>query len=358
MTECIEYFSKKKVLITGGMGFIGGNLAVTLLDAGAHVTILDADCGTNRLSALSQCASRSSADFVEVDLAVAGKAERLIASGFDHIFHCAGVATVEEGLESPSYTISTNINCALTVLEGIRNSREASAPVIILSSDKVYGEVEEPGGASETTPLRPGGTYDGSKAAVEIIAQSYQARYGLPITILRLCNIYGPFDAHVTSRLVPKTFCRIYNRLIPELYISAHAHSREYLFIRDLVGAILLIARDERAWGEIYNVSGNCCLSTRHMMRLIIESALEIESDGHHSLSIVELQKYLEELPESPNPVGNYRAIRRTRLDNGKIVAKVGFAPQTTIRDGLRATAIHYRSMFCNPLGMFAHIVD
>src|SRR5262249_26290128 len=132
----------------------------------------------------------------------------------------------------------------------------------------------------DRTPLQSVGLYDCSKLAADILARAWFSVFDVPTTVLRLCNIIGPWDFNVGYRLVPKAMQALFGSPTPrppELYFEALEHQRDYLFIGDCVRAILLLAACPAARGQVFNLPGCCHLATPAMCKAIIEAAVQVE---------------------------------------------------------------------------------
>lgn len=168
------------VLVTGGAGFVGSHLVRTLADAGARVTILDdlSRWGREGLHGLDDCA------FVEGSVLDASAVHGLVA-GADVTFHLA-TKTIGQAARAPALSLD-NVGGTFNVLNAARRTRK---PVVFTSSASVYGDVLVP--TTEDGPLDPKTAYAVSKRACELYCDFFRRRYGLPVTVLRYTNTYGP----------------------------------------------------------------------------------------------------------------------------------------------------------------------
>lgn len=277
-------FRDQAVLVTGGMGFIGSHLSVELVRRGAHVTVLDLSTEPQRESLLNLegCHLREQIRVVEGDIADAAFVRDLIARGkYRYVFNLAAGATViERAVADPVKTVESNTTALVNLLEAVRQAPQPPQAVFQASTDKVYGDANGEPYDEDRTPLQSVGLYDCSKLAADILARAWFSVFGVPTVVLRLCNIFGPWDFNSGYRLVPRAMKALFGGdqpQPPELYFESLEHQRDYLFIDDCVRAILLLAACPRAHGQAFNLPGCCHLSTPEMCRAIIDAAVQVE---------------------------------------------------------------------------------
>ncbi|MBN6741610.1 NAD-dependent epimerase/dehydratase family protein [Acidithiobacillus sp. MC6.1] len=262
-----EYFNAKKVLVTGGFGFVGGHVSKRFVDLGADVSVLDIDPSPTRMSIMN-CKNhrlRDSVQVIEADVTDKKSMLDIITEGrFHYIFHFAAYATViEKALTAPYDTIMANTMGWINVLEACRMVAHKPAMAFLASTDKVYGEMDGDAYFEHLTPLRGIGVYDSAKLAADVFSRTYHEAFGLPTITLRMCNIYGPYDYNIAYRLLPKAMRNIFGKQTPdapELYFNAIEHQRDYLYIDELVNAILLLTRSTHCRGEVFNLAGGTYL--------------------------------------------------------------------------------------------------
>ncbi|RYD99032.1 MAG: SDR family oxidoreductase, partial [Sphingobacteriales bacterium] len=145
----------------------------------------------------------------------------------------------------------------VNLAEGARLLPADERPTVIYSStDKVYGE-HEILPYTEDHGLGGVGVYDAAKLCADILASTYDKALGVPTIVLRMCNIYGPYDFNFDYRLIPKTMRNIFrDGEAPELYMNSVEHFRDYLFVEDAVRAYFHIARCTNCQGRVYNLPG------------------------------------------------------------------------------------------------------
>lgn len=345
-------FSTSRVLVTGAFGFLGSHTVRRLVDAGARVTALDIRTAASRPCLLNEPSlglrpriAVETADMTSFET-VRGVAAR---GRFDFVFHFAAYATViEKALARPFETIEANAMAWVNLLEALRRLRRRPAAVLFASTDKVYGDA---GGAAydeERTPLRGIGVYDSAKLAADLFARVYHEAYGLPTITLRMCNVFGPYDFNTGFRLVPKTLEGLYGRSpmrAPELYPGSAAHRRDYLYVDDAVRAALLLAREPRCRGEVFNLMACRNLSTPEMLRALLGTAVRVERafDPGRARALAALRpRRVARRPAG----GRLVAIGRQHLRSRKLREAVGFRPAVTFDDALERTVRFYRDWF------------
>lgn len=344
------YFSDKRVLVTGACGFVGGHLARALHMAGAEVVALDLDIHPRRGCQLDLTGVRAELEMVQGDITNRKQMEELVVNGnFSHIFHlAAGATTVEKAMTDPVGTIMANTMGFVNLAEGARLVPEAKRPVVIYSStDKVYGE-HEILPYTENHGLGGVGVYDAAKLCADILAATYHKALGVPTIVLRMCNIFGPYDLNFDYRLIPKAMRNIFrDSEAPELYMNSVEHFRDYLFVEDAVRAYFHIARCDGCHGRVYNLPGAHYSSTPDVLREIVsyigiiqQKAAETNPDSalaqhrwDHSIRIV---------PSDPKMI----TISKQHLDGTRIKCETGFEPQVSFHQGLEATAKFYSWYF------------
>ncbi|MEY2342355.1 NAD-dependent epimerase/dehydratase family protein [Acidithiobacillus sp. IBUN Pt1247-S3] len=349
--QILEYFHAKRVLITGGFGFVGGHVARHLLDCGAEVTVLDIDTSPSRPSMMN-CAQQGLRDqvrVVEADVTDKLAMQEVIEEGrFHYIFHFAAYASViEKALTAPYDTIMANTIGWINVLEACRMTDHKPNMIFLSSTDKVYGEMDGDSYFEHITPLRGIGVYDSAKLAADVFSRTYHEAFGLPTVTLRMCNIYGPYDFNSAYRLLPKAMQSIYGGtepVAPELYFDAIEHHRDYLYVDDLVNAIILLAHGNVCRGEVYNLAGGTYLSTPTMLRTIVELCAEVEGAYDETRAAQILRNGIA-VRVSAN-ASTVHAISKQHLNGEKLINDTGFQPGESFADALKATIRFYLDYF------------
>ena len=265
-----NFWKRKKVLVTGYEGFLGSNLTRELIRLKSAVSGLD--IVTRRKHTVL------SGDFDKIRI-YKGSVEdfdlvsKIMADNrIEIIFHLAATSIVGDALCNPLKAFSTNICGTWNILEAARKNKLVKA-VIIASSDKAYGSQSKLP-YREDSPLSGSHPYDASKSCADILASTYYHTYGLPVSVTRCGNIYGPGDLNF-SRIVPDALrCIKQNKTL--IIRSDGKFTRDYIYVEDIVSAYLLLAfrmRDSSIKGEAFNFSNESPLSVLALLKKIYRYA-------------------------------------------------------------------------------------
>ncbi len=248
----MSFWRNKKVLVTGHEGFVGSSLSRALVKSGARVFGVDKTV-RKELSVLSDV--RKKIKCFKADVSSIATVKRIINSEKPFIvFHLAAEAIVNESKKNPLETLKSNIEGTWNILEACRSKKSVQG-IIVASSDKAYGPSEELP-YTEQTPLEGLNLYDASKSCADILARSYHRTYGLPVSVLRCGNIYGPGDYNF-SRLIPDAIrCAIKEKIL--IVRSDGTYTRDYIFVDDVVNGYMTLAESmgrKKLYGEPFNLS-------------------------------------------------------------------------------------------------------
>jgi UDP-glucose 4-epimerase len=320
----LDCFREKDVLITGGLGFIGSNLAIKLVALGARVTLLDAmidDHGGNFFNI------EPVKDQVTVNLSDvrdSGTVNYLVRDK-DYIFHLAGQNDHVLSLTDPFPDIDINIKGTAVLLEACRRFNPLARLVYSGTRGEYGPAIALPVG--EDQPGNPRGIYELSSLTAQRLFQIYHESHGVRSVTLRLTNIYGERAQMRHNRFgVANWFVRlaIGNETIK--VFGDGSLLRDFLFVDDAVDAILLCAATEEAYGEVFNVGDDHASSFRELAETIIRIA---ESGRWEFAPYTPERAALE-------PGHYYSDIRKIRRI-------VGWQPTTSLGDGIRKTVAYYR---------------
>jgi nucleoside-diphosphate-sugar epimerase len=324
-----------------------------LVEFGAQVTVLDLRTDAERPSLINDRA-QNLRDKIRIETGDVGDAEYLQgflgAEQFRLIFHFAAFATViERAVESPYHTIQANTMGLVNVLEAARRAHVPPDMILFSSTDKVYGELDGEHYEEDTTPLRGVGVYDAAKLAADVLSKTYHAVYGIPVVVLRMCNLFGPHDYNIDYRLVPKSMKSLFGGeapMAPELYFDALHHFRDYLYIDDAVRAALLLGYFPRCRGEVYNLLGCRYISTPDMLSQVISTAAEIEQSYNPERAARIRQNGFAVRVKQQVPGNRLIPIKKQHLNGAKITRATGFVPGVEFEDALARTITFYREYF------------
>ncbi|MBI5366416.1 MAG: NAD-dependent epimerase/dehydratase family protein [Planctomycetes bacterium] len=241
--KVLGFWYGKRVLITGGDGFVASNLAASLMRKQATVVVSVRH--QRPVSTLKLLGVGESPDIEHSDLHHSDAVQRIChRHRIDTIFHLAASAIVSSASSTPLPTLVNNILPTANILE---TARVLSIPrVVVASSDKAYGDHTD-SDDPERIPYREGhalrgmDVYSASKVCADMICQTYALQFGLPVAVVRPCNIYGPGDLNFT-RLVPRTVLRVLRGNPPVINQGNEDVLREYTHVEDVVRAYELIA--------------------------------------------------------------------------------------------------------------------
>jgi len=257
-------------LVTGGAGFIGSHLVEALVARGDRVRVLD-DFSTGRWENLAPVRGR--VEVLEGDVRDPAAVMRAV-EGADVVAHLAAVASVQASLEDPAAVWAVNVDGTLNLLEAAR--AVGVRRFVFASSAAVYGDHDDLP-LREDLPPRPLSPYAASKVAGEALCRAYYASYALPTVVLRFFNVYGPRqDPHSPYSGVISIFVDRMRRGLPPVVYGDGRQTRDFVYVADVVEAVLRAAEREEAVGEVFNVAGgrqtsvleliqvlNCLLNTR-----------------------------------------------------------------------------------------------
>lgn len=317
-------WSGRNVLITGGLGFLGSNLAHALLEKGARITCVDAllpDYGGNEHN-VSTIRERIEVQYADIRDRFA---MNQLVKGRDVIFHIAAQSSHLDSMVDPYFDVDVNLNGTLSLLEAVRRHNR-SAYLIYAGSRAQYGKIHS-ARVAETDLPNPMDIYGVNKLAAEYYIHLYARVHGFQATSLRLTNIYGPRHQMKNAKYgILNWFVRL---ALDDQTISVFGDGsqlRDYLYVEDAVQAFLLAA--ERAPGSdpILNVGGNEPVKFADMTRLIVEIA------GRGRIQFVEWPKDRKDIE-----TGDF-ATDSTRIRNA-----LGWRPTVSLDDGIRRTIEFYR---------------
>jgi dTDP-glucose 4,6-dehydratase len=233
-----------RALVTGGCGFIGSHAVRALIADGWQVTNLDRLTYASNQANLANVAGHDSYKFVEGDICDVALVRALVADA-DLVLNLAAETHVDRSLLDPGVFVRTDVEGVVCLLEAVRANPQAA--LVHMSTDEVFGSLQAPYEADEEAPFAPSSPYSASKAAAELQLRAYAASYGMPITVVRSCNVYGP-NQHV-EKFIPLFTTRAFAGEPLPLYGDGR-QEREWLFVDDLIAALrMVIARLSGAAG-------------------------------------------------------------------------------------------------------------
>lgn len=320
-----RFYAGRPVLVTGGLGFIGSNLAQALVQLGAAVTVVDdlkPQYGGNRFN-LEPVAGKLVLH--ELDTADE-RAMRPLVRGFDAIFNLVGQVSHVDSMEQPLVDLHTNVVSHIGLLEAIRHGG-AKPKLVFAGTRGQYGRpTERP--VSESARIAPIDVNGINKHAGESYHFVYAHAYGLRATSLRLTNTYGPRHTMKTAR--QGVFAWFLRQALDGQQIRLFGGGeqlRDWNHVRDVVAALLLAMASPAADGEVFNLGSPEPASLRTVAELTVRHARS------GSVASVPYPEHLKSI-EIGDYIGDYRKIERV----------LGWAPRVALADGIAATVEYYRA--------------
>ena len=317
-------FRGRTVLITGGLGFIGSNLARQLVDLGAHVTIVDSLLPQFGGKLFNLAGFEPRLQVHPVDLRDEAGIQPLVQNQ-DFIFNLAGQVSHLDSMENPFADLEINCRSQLSLLEACRRFNPR-ARILYTNTRQIYGRPQYLP-VDEKHPLDPVDINGIHKLAGGWYHILYHRVYGLRTTSLRLTNTYGPRMRVVDAR---QTFLGLWLRQIlsgePLAVYGDGQQRRDFTYVDDVVTALLLAAVTPQAIGEAYNLGGSVAISLLDLARLLIE----LNGSGTQQLQPFPADRLAID-------IGDYYA------DYSKITAALGWQPRVALAQGLADTLAYYR---------------
>jgi UDP-glucose 4-epimerase len=319
------HFSGKRVMVTGGLGFIGSNLAHRLVSLGAHVLLVDSlipDYGGNlfNVDGLQGKVRINIADVRDEN------GMEYLVQGEEYLFNLAGQVSHLDSMRDPMTDLEINCRSQLSILEACRRKNK-DIRIVYASTRQIYGRPQHLP-AREDHPICPTDVNGINKASGEKYHLLYHAIYGLRTTALRLTNTYGPRQLVKHNR---QGFMGWFIRqavLGEEISLFGDGEQkRDFNYVDDVVDAFLLAAISPQSEGAVYNLGASPPASLREVVELLLE--LAGTQGGFHIVAFPEERKRID--------IGDFYN------DYSKIRSALGWEPRVSLREGLRRTVDYYR---------------
>lgn len=313
----------RKILVTGGAGFIGSHLCEALLKRGDEVQAFD-NLSTGRLSNVSHLLDNPRFRFLEGSVLDTALTDRLVAE-VDQVFHLAASVGVRYVVENPLLSLKNNIHGAESVLEAAARRR---TPVVLFSSSEVYGKGHG-GVLNEDDDRILGPTrfsrwgYAASKSVDEFLALAYHREAGVPVRLVRCFNTCGPRQVGAYGMVIPRLVEQALDGRSLTIYGDG-SQSRCFSFVGDVVRGVLLLADHPAANGEVFNIGTDEEVTVLELAERIVART--------GSASRVEFIPYEEAFGSG------FEDMPRRVPDLGKIMSLVGYRPEVTLDQLLSMT--------------------
>jgi UDP-glucose 4-epimerase len=323
MKSMSKFFQGKNVLITGGLGFIGSNLARRLVDLGARVLLVDSlipEYGGN----LANIAGIEHRVRINISDVRDEYSMRYLVQGQDYLFNLAGQTSHMDSMHDPYTDLEINARAQLSILEACRKNNPA-VKIVFASTRQIYGKPDYLP-VDEQHLLRPVDVNGINKMAGEWYHILYHNVYDIHTCALRLTNTYGPRMRVKDAR---QTFLGIWIRLAVEgkpFEVWGGEQRRDFTYVDDAVDAMLVAATSECAKGQVFNLGGEAVVSLHELADLLVE----VNGGGKYEVrSFPPDRKRID--------IGDYYS------DYRHAQSLLGWQPQVSLREGLTHTLAFYR---------------
>lgn len=325
----------KKILITGGAGFIGSHVVRRFVTEypNYHIYNLDALTYAGNLENIKDIQEKPNYTFLKGDIVDDVFINEIFEKyKFDGVIHLAAESHVDRSIKEPLAFVKTNIIGTVNLLNAFKKIWEANFEgkrFYHISTDEVYGSLGETGLFTETTSYDPNSPYSASKASSDHFVRAYGETYGLPYVLTNCSNNYGPF--HFPEKLIPLFINNIINKKPLPVYGDGN-YTRDWLFVKDHAVAIDLVFHKGKNQ-ETYNIGGFNEWKNIDLVRLLCEKM--DEKLGRKNGESAQLITYVKDRPGHD---------LRYAIDATKINKELGWKPSVTFEEGLKQTIDWYLS--------------
>jgi dTDP-glucose 4,6-dehydratase len=327
----------RRFLVTGGAGFIGSAVVRHLIrDHADNVCVLDKLTYAGNLDNLIAVASDRRFRFVHLDICDASGVRTLLADFRpDVVMHLAAESHVDRSINGPAAFIETNICGTFHLLEAVRDfwyglsgQKKHAFRFHHVSTDEVFGSLDDTGLFSETSPYQPNSPYSASKAASDHLVRAWHHTYGLPVVTSNCSNNYGPY--HFPEKLIPLTILNALEGKPLPVY-GAGDNIRDWLYVEDHARALATVAAHGRI-GQSYNIGGWSERSNLEVVTTVCRLIDEIVPDP----AMGPRRRLIRFVADRPGHDKRYA------MDATKIKHELGFVPRETFETGLYKTVCWY----------------
>lgn len=325
----------KKILVTGGAGFIGSALVRHIINNTSDAVVnLDKLTYAGNLQSLLSVSNDSRYRFEQVDICDAKEVARVFQQYQpDAVMHLAAESHVDRSITGPAEFIQTNIVGTYTLLEGARtywNTLEGAKKSTFrfhhISTDEVYGSLGDQGFFTEETPYEPNSPYSASKASSDHLVRAWHHTYGMPVVTTNCSNNYGPY--HFPEKLIPLVILNAVNGKPLPIYGKGD-NIRDWLYVEDHARALYLVM-NQGELGETYNIGGWNEKTNLEVVQSICRILDELRPQATPYSDLI---TFVKDRPGHD---------QRYAIDASKIERDLGWKPQETFETGLRKTVEWY----------------
>jgi dTDP-glucose 4,6-dehydratase len=327
----------KKILITGGAGFIGSALIRHVIgNTSDSVVNVDKLTYAGNLQSLDSVSNNPRYRFEHVDICNAAEVARVFEQHQpDAVMHLAAESHVDRSITGPAEFIQTNIVGTYTLLEAARThwnklegDKKANFRFHHISTDEVYGSLGAEGFFTEDMPYEPNSPYSASKASSDHLVRAWHHTYGMPVVTTNCSNNYGPY--HFPEKLIPLVILNAVNGKPLPIYGKGD-NIRDWLYVDDHARALHLVMNKGRL-GETYNIGGWNEKTNLEVVHGICSILDELRPQGAPHAKLI---TYVKDRPGHD---------QRYAIDASKLERELGWKPQETFETGLRKTVEWYLS--------------
>ena len=319
----------KKIIVTGGSGFIGSNLVNYLIKKRYFVINLDKlTYSSNRY--INKIRTKKNYKLIKTDINNKKKLTEIFKRYKPKVvFNLAAETHVDRSIDGPENFIKTNINGTFNLLEVLRflKKKKINIKLVHISTDEVYGDIKKMKRSDENYKYEPSSPYSASKASADHLVKSYIGTYGLSAVISNCCNNYGPYQ--FPEKLIPKMISNIFNNKELPIYAKGN-NSREWIHVNDHCEALFRLYLNGKN-GECYNVGSGINLKNIDLVKKIIKICKAMKINIGTKTKI----KFVKDRPGHDF---------RYSLNNKKIFKQLKWKPKINFEEGLKDTIHWYLS--------------
>ena len=314
----------KKIIVTGGLGFIGSNLIELLIKKNFFIINIDKATYSSNYYNVKEFKNSKKYKFIKLDIKNKKFKNILFRYKPQGIFNLAAETHVDRSIDNPDSFIQSNIVGVYNLLESFKTfSKTYKSKLIHISTDEVYGDILV-GRSHEKYPYEPSSPYAASKAASDHLVSSYVRTYGIPAIVTNCSNNYGP-KQH-PEKLIPKLIYNIMNNKPLPIY-GKGTNSREWIYVKDHCEALIKVFLKGKI-GEFYNIGSNKNMNNLQITKELLKNSKRLINFGN--------KVKINFVKDRPGHDIRYA------LNSNKIKKRLGWYPKTNFSEGINLTLNWY----------------